>query len=305
MHVFAVVPRTPAAAPIHLRCSALVLLVALTGASCGESRLPTAPSTIGPQRTVAGSVQDASFRPIAGAQVAIVGTGLSTVTGADGSFELTGGISSPLTVRVAKEGYVPETRAADWPTCTPPPGSSLPCPLTRIGMLFSLESLGQAVDISGDYTMTLAADSACQDLPGEARSSTFTASIVPFGATRTRYVVTVQAPSLRESAAFEAGVTGDFLALRFNLDPGLIDQIAPNTYVLVGGSASATVLPGASLIAATFDGLLEYCHLKDSSTNPVDGCSSGSSALAEPTPSQPVNFAGCQSRDHRLTFTRR
>ena len=285
----------------------LVLLVAVACAACGSGNLITGPSAEPPQRSVAGVVQDASFRPIAGAQVAIVGTGLSTVTGADGSFELTGGIASPLTVRVAKEGYVTETRAADWPTCTPPPGSSLPCPLTRIGMLFSLESLGQAVDISGDYTMTLAADSACQDLPSEARSRTFTASIVPYGPTRTRYVIAVQASSLRGSAAFDAGVTGDFLALRLTLDPGLIDQIAPNTYLIAGGGggASTTVVSGASLIAATFDGLLEYCRLKDSSSDPVNGCSSGSSALAEPTPSQPVNFAGCQSRNHRLTFTRR
>ncbi len=285
---------------IHLR-AVLVLLMPVACASCGSS--PSAP--LPPQRIVSGSVQDASFRPIAGAQVAIVGTTLSTVTSANGSYELMGGIASPLTVRVAKEGYVTETRAADWPTCTTPPGTSVPLCPARMVMVVTLESLGQAVDISGDYTMTLTADSACQDLPAEARSRTFTASIVPHGATGTRYFVTVQASSLRGSAAFEAGVTGDFLALRFNLDPGLIDRIAPDTYFQAGGGASATVTPGASLIAATFDGLLEYCRLKDSSTDPVNGCGPGSSALAEPTPSQPVNFASCQSRNHRLTFTRR
>jgi len=276
-------------------CGFLVLLGALICASCGSSS-PTGPSVNRPQRTVSGSVQDAAFQPIAGAQVAIVGTGLSTVTGTDGRFELTGGISSPLTVRAAKEGYVTETQAFDWPPCTTLPGSAQCIVSTHLGTVFRLESLGQAVDISGDYTVTLSADNACSDLPSEARSRTYNASIVPDSPARTRYSITIQTPAGRDqSEGFEAGVTGDFLALRFRLDPGLVDQIAPNTYVAAGGGASATVVPGASLIAATFDGYIEYCRLKDSSAFPREGCS----------PDPTVNFASCQSRNHRLTFTRR
>ena len=295
IHLFAI-SRGSQVALLSVR-AVVVLLAALASAFCGSSN-PSGPSADPPQRTVAGSVQDATFRPIAGAQVAIVGTRLSTVTGADGSFELMGGISSPVTVRVAKAGYSTETLASEWPTCTPLPGSSLPCAApTRIGMVVTLESLRQAIDISGNYTMTLAADSACPDLPSEARSRTYNASIVPNSPARTRYSITIQAPTLRDqSAYFEAGVTGDFLALRFTLDPGLVDQIAPNTYVAAGGSASATVVPGAPLLAATLDGYIEYCRLQDSSAFPREGC-------PDPTPS--VNFASCQSRNHRLTFTRR
>ena len=291
------------AAIVHVRV-VLALLVASACVSCGSSNPITGPSADPPQRTVSGSVQDAAFRALAGAQVAIVGTRLSTVTGADGSFQLRGGISSPLTVRVGKEGYVTETRAVDWPPCTTLPGSAQCLVPTQIGMLFRLESREQAVDILGDYTATLSADNACSDLPSEARSRTYNASIVPFGSARTAYWIEIQSPSL-PSTAFEAGVTGDFLALRFNSDPGMVEQIAPNTYVAVGGGGSATVVPEASLIAATFDGYIEYCRLKDSSAFPREGCIAGDSALAEPTPSQPVNFARCQSRNHRLTFTRR
>ena len=274
----------------------LVLLAALASAFCGSSN-PSGPSADPRHRTVSGSVQDATFRPIAGAQVAIVGTTLSTVTGADGSFELTGDISSPLAVRAAKEGYITETRALNWPPCTTPPGSTQCLVSTRIGTVFRLESLGQAVDISGDYTVTLSSDNACSDLPSEARSRTYNASIVPDSPARTRYSITIQTPAGRDqSEGLEAGVTGDFLALRFRLDPGLVDQIAPNTYVAAGGSASATVVPGASLLAATLDGYIEYCRLQNSSAFPREGC-------PDPTPS--VNFASCQSRNHRLTFTRR
>lgn len=287
---------------IHLLRTGRVVLMALACASCGSSNPITGPdlrqqTVSGPQRTVSGSVQDAAFRPLAGAQVAIVGTRLSTVTSADGRFELTGGISSPLTVRAAKEGYLTETQAFDWPPCTILPGSAQCLVSTHLGTVFRLES--QAVDISGDYTVTLSADNACSDLPSEARSRTYSASIVPDSPARTRYSITLQTPTGRDQeAGFEAGVTGDFLALRFRLDPGLVDQIAPNVYVAAHGGASATVVPGAALLAATFDGYIEYCRLKDSSAFPREGC-------ADPTPGQPGNFAHCQSRNHRLTFTRR
>jgi hypothetical protein len=128
---------------------------------------------------------------------------------------------------------------------------------------------------------------------------------VPNSPARTRYSITIQAPALRDqSAYFEAGTTGDFLALQFTVDPGLVDHIAPNSYAAAGGGASASVVPGASLIAATFDGYIEYCRLKDSSAFPVEGCIAGDSALAEPTPSQPVTYARCESKNHPMVFTR-
>ena len=67
---------------IHVR-AVLVLLVTVACASCGSSNPITGPAVpLPPQRTVWGSVQDTAFRRIAGAQIAVVGTSLSTVTGA-------------------------------------------------------------------------------------------------------------------------------------------------------------------------------------------------------------------------------
>ena len=142
----------------------IVPLLALACASCGSGNPITGPSApLPPQRIVSGSVQDATFRPIAGAQVVIVGTTLSTVTSANGSYELMGGIASPVTVRVAKEGYMAQTRTFNWPTVC------VDGPCVRTAATFVLAVVGQSVEISGDYTMTLSADSACTDLPSEAR----------------------------------------------------------------------------------------------------------------------------------------
>ena len=102
----------------YVPSTAQVTLLALGCASCGSSMPVTGPSPIAPQRTVWGSVQNTAFQPIAGAQVAIVGTSLSTMTGGNGRYELTGSMASPTTVRVTKEGYVVQTRTAGWQTCT-------------------------------------------------------------------------------------------------------------------------------------------------------------------------------------------
>jgi len=247
-----------------------------------------------------GWVQDTAFRRIAGVHIAIVGTTLSTVAGADGSYELTGNIASPTMVRVAKEGYVTETRAASW----------LPDP-ARALMLFTLEARSQPVDVSGEYTVTLTADNACPNLPSEARSRTYTASIVPTSLARTRYSVTVQGGSLVivYSDTFEAGVAGDFLNVLFEAlpadYPALMEQIAPNTYVAFRGTATAAVTPAPSVISAAFDGRIDYCALKSPlGTDDIEACGYPGSRL-EPTPSQPVTYARCESKNHRLTFTRR
>ena len=296
MHVFAVVPRVEAAA-INLRRSVLVVLVALTGASCGSG--PTSP--IGTQRTVSGWVQDTAFRRIAGVQVAIVGTNLSTVTGADGSYELTGHMTDLAVVRVAKEGYAPQTRATGWGLDDP----------TRTFMLFMLEALSQPVDVSGEFTMTLIADNACPDLPSESRSRTYNASMVPTNSTRTQYRLTVQGPTLLISDDFEVGVTSDFLALTFRFFPDfptLMDQIAPSTYVSFAGTATSTITPAPSVVSAAFDGRITYCALKsplgENDIADIEACGTPSSRL-QPTPSQPVTYARCESKNHRLVLARR
>jgi hypothetical protein len=307
---------------IHLLRTSRLVLVVLMCASCGSSNPWTGPdggqAENLPQRWVSGWVRDTAFRPIAGAQVAIVGTGPSTVTGTDGSFKLTGGIANAVTLRVAKEGYITQTLALDWPPCPTAPGSTQCLGYTSgLFRYFQLDSLG-AVDISGDYTMTLTADSACPDLPSEARSRTYTASIVrkspgsPSAAildALTGYRVTVRGDSVVWNPDLDnAGTVVDdfFVKLTFwafPYFPAVVDQIALNTYVWFKGTATATVTPAPSVISAAFDGQIDYCSLK----RPIEDFEScgDSGSLLEPTPSQPVTYASCVSKNHRLVLTRR
>jgi len=169
------------------------------------------------------------------------------------------------------------------------------------------------IDVSGEYTVTLTADSACPDLPNEARSRTYTASIVPervlTDPARTRYRVTVQGGSLVWNAnTFDADVTGDILALRFLTYPpdwnSVMEQIAPNSYLAFRGTATATVTPAPSVISAAFDGPIDYCALKSLGVSDIEACGSGDSWL-DPTPSQPVTYTRCESKNHQMVFTRR
>ena len=290
---------------IHLLRTARVVLIALACASCGSNNPMPGPSAdpqeVLPLRTLTGIVSDQIFRPIAGVRIAIVGTGLSTVTGDDGRFELMGGMGIPTTVLVTKEGYAAETHTVIW----------LPDP-TRDNLVVSLAARN-SVDISGEYTMTLSADSACADLPGEARSRTYTASIVATGPASQRYRVTVRGDSVVLNSDFtnEGGVVGDFVALNFfayPYGPSVVDQIAPNTYVSFQGATTSTVTPRPSVISAALVGNISYCALKRpirmDDVDELESCGDPSSRL-EPTPSQPVTYASCGSRNHQLTFTRR
>jgi hypothetical protein len=234
-------------------------------------------------------------------RIAIVGTSLSTVTGDDGRYELTGGMGIPTMVLASKEGYVAKTSWFIWQ----------PDPL-RAQWSFALEA-ANSVDISGDYTMTLSADSACPDLPSEARSRTYTASIVPTVPGSPGYRITVRGDSVVLNSDFTntAGVVGDFVALSFSSyppGPGVVDQIAPNTYVSFLGTATSTVTPAPSVISAAFVGNIRYCSLKRpirlDDHDELEGCGDPSSRL-EPTPSQPVTYVSCDSKNHRLTFMRR
>jgi hypothetical protein len=274
------------------------LIVTMTGISCGDKCL-TCPgdSRQAPQRTIAGLVKDAVFEPIAGAQVAVVGSRLSTLTAADGSFELTGGITTPASVRVTKDGYASETRAAAWYP-------------TRTFMVFTLYSLGPSVDVSGDYAVTLTADSSCSSLPSEARARTFTASFARTVPTGTRYFMTVQSPSLEPGDVYDAGVSGNSFVLRIEEYPGievasLVDIIAPDRFILSYGRVTAELTPDASQFSAVLDGAIAYCHLKPGTSDAVTACHPGGSQLADPTPGSPAPYSACRSTNHSMLFTRR
>ena len=79
------------------------------------------------------------------------------------------------------------------------------------------------------------------------------------------FLVTFARSSFLENyGSFLIGVAGDYVA--FNLEesegPYLVEELAPNSYVAIGGVASTTVNPASSSISASLDGTIEYCELR-------------------------------------------
>ncbi len=168
----------------------IVLLVAAQGlAGCGDSGSPSTPSAVAqagstppslPTPSVSriwGYVLDTAFRPVADATVDVVDGpygGLSATTDVAGRFELAGTFDQTTRFRAAKEGHIAATQA--W-NCS----SSGPCGAggATPWLGFYLAVIEPNVDIAGDYTLTVIADSACATLPDEVRTRTYAARITP------------------------------------------------------------------------------------------------------------------------------
>jgi hypothetical protein len=278
---------------------AAILFLALAVASCGDhgSRAPAAAlNPIAPTAPTAppsgsllmrGTVSDTAFRSLAGARVEVVDgpqAGLSTTSDARGEFSLTGLFDNATRFRAAKEGYLTATRTLQ-PFCAP-------CnPNWWIN--FSLEVPAAPVNLSGDYTLTFIANSACSTLPNEVRARTYTATIPPAsnaGPANAYFYVTVGG-ALEGWGALGMGVAGDYVAIWLET---LVEQTAPNTFVSFGGLAAASIGTSAgSTIALPFDGSIDYCVTK-SDVGRYEDCYKGLATHAQ-----------CTSKNHQLILTRR
>jgi hypothetical protein len=287
--------------------TAIVLLVLAQGlAGCGGSNSSSAPSAV-PQAGlqppalvsgISGFVMDTAFRPLAGANIEVIDgpdAGTSTIADATGQFSLTGAFDPTVRFRATKDDYVTATQpwSCSVGTCPGPTNA-------RPWLGFYLEPRSTPVSIAGNYTLTFIADGVCANLPSEARTRTYAATIAPESKpnvpANSSFSVTVSgAPLLANFDRFSIGVAGDYLG--FWLDGGhnasLIEQLAPNTYYAISGAASASVgRSSVSTISTSFDGWIEHCELK-SAVGSYSGCSAT------------VTRAQCESKNHRLVLTRR
>lgn len=100
--------------------------------------------------------------------------------------------------------------------------------------------------------------------------------------------------------AFQIGVSGDEVGLMIYQGEGelfgLVEQIAPKTFLAFEGQAFGSVGGSfGSTIAARLDGVIEYCVLQSDTGWNYD-CSSSRASLA---------YARCPSASHQLTLSRR
>jgi hypothetical protein len=282
------------------RSRLLFMLLAAGLAACNGDGSPSAPSgmeqpsqpaQIGVR--VAGTASDAAWRPLTGARIEVVAgpqAGLATTTNAEGEFLLTGAFDETSRFRATKEGHA----AAEFPlparcdACNPP-----------WWLHFHLEATAPRANLAGAYTLTVAANISCASLPDEARTRRYEALVTPSSdATNSRFDVAIKgSPFVEGYDRFTIGVAGDYVAADVgdwgHGSPGLVEQIAANTYLTIAGSFRGSATAEQALSGA-FHGIVERCQLK-TAWGLSRNCEAGA----------PVAYETCGPMPHQLTFTRR
>ena len=287
-----------------LRTMSLALVVAALGCGPRPTSTPMAPSPsptpVPPPSAPAhlalnGYVYDTAFRPVGGATVKLLDdaqAGASTESNEAGRFSFTGTFADPTTVQVSKDGYAVTTGT----------GKSINSPTGAIWVFVVLDELTRPVDITGDYSLTIVVDSACEGIPSEVRSRTYAASIRPTPDSHTQsgtsLTLTVGSGSfLPDRNSFAVGVAGGDVAFSIynGEDFGLIEKIAPGTYLAIGGVAAVSIGTGpVTTISTPFSGEVDYCAYQ-SDTGWTYQCNSGPRTAYE----------HCEATHHQLTLSRR
>jgi hypothetical protein len=237
------------------RLTALALLaIGFGGCSNSHSAAITAPTPVAVapppsaaegQVQVKGTVSDAVFRQLAGVRIEVLDgpqTGTSTLTNAAGKFAFSGTFDDHIRFRATKEGYVSSIRASTFcAACIP-----------NRWVNFSLDSLGGAVDMSGEYQMTLRGT--CASLPEEVRTRTYEISVGP----EQQQSVRVRGASFVDGwDRLPMGISSDYVAFWIEV---LVEQVAPNTYLTVNALAAAHVdTPQKQTFTFPLDGFINYC----------------------------------------------
>ena len=247
---------------------------------------------------IKGIVYDTALRPLDDARVEVLDglqAGTSTTSNAEGGFWLAGTFDDTIRFRATRAGHVAET-------ATPRPCGGCS---SAWRLIFNLDALVPPVSLAGDYTLTFVAHEACEGLPEQVRTRTYAATIINRSSpdrSATAFDVGVSGASFRNDLAWGGGpslqifVAGDYLSLGFadfHGSPGLVEQVAANTYLALSGMGGASVGATASDFAIPFTGVMDYC----ATTSEMKG----SYAC---TPGPGVVQASCNS-NHRAIFTRR
>jgi hypothetical protein len=281
---------------------AVVILVSL---GCGDAKVPVEPTPppVAPALQdfqLSGAVSDTANRPLAGSKVEVVdGSRAGTVATTDesGRFSMPGTFTGNITLRASKDGYIPETRLLFRPGPPLPPGNAG----GAWGVAFHLEPLGPSANLAGEYTLTLTADRTCSNLPAEARTRTYTATIVPSFGSQTsftatlsdaRFFSTVPCPVGRppETCSYNRlgiGVAGDYASI----SAAPVEQLSETTYLAF--TAGSEGVFGPTGITAPMHGSFLYCPSEPYQIDQGTWACPGSGGVE------------CDSDNHQLTLVRR
>jgi hypothetical protein len=200
---------------------------------------------------VSGHIVDNVYRGLADVRVEVVEgsrLGAAATTNRSGDYALPGMFSGTISIRASKAGYVTQTG-----TFQLSPRDS-----GRFEVGFILDSPSQ--NLADDYTLTIAADPACSELPPEARSRTYEAIVTPSTSVSNAYNVELIGASFPPSRnRVFASVSGD--SVRFAIDPYsdmiVAEQLTASAVLTVWGNSTAGKV--GPRISVPFDGQLDYC----------------------------------------------
>ena len=222
-------------------------------AGCGRQQSPTAPDVNPGVFHIRGSVSDTVGRPLPGARIAVLDgplAGATTLTDAEGKFELTGTAAGTATLRVSRDGFQTKTQSVLWRTPTGGVG---------VDGFIRLDTLEPPIGLDpGDYTLTIAIDLATAvDHPGIPKApcagfpvnlASFTYRVQILEGTQGRYVRADDRP-LRFEGLFGFSVAGQFVGFEIEgipMDfPGLrfltINGVAPTPEPAVATGSSVSI----------------------------------------------------------------
>jgi hypothetical protein len=153
------------------------------------------------------------YRQVPGATVQLMDgpqAGASAMTDANGVVHFEGAFGAPLTLSIRKDGYYPiQTTAQIY--SSGPPGTA------RIDFELKAPDLVQLG--SGKYSITIATDGSCLNIPADLQTRTYSASAVPFTGARAGdgYTLTLDSPP---GQAFELDVSGRDVSINIGDDFG-------------------------------------------------------------------------------------
>ena len=278
-------------------------------AGCAGQPSPIAPeassgvssSLPGGQTHIRGLVSDTVRRPLPGALIAVLDgplAGATTLTDAEGKFELTGTTAGTATLRVSRDGFQAKTQSLLWRT-----------PTSGIGIdgYIRLDALEPPIGLDpGDYTLTIAIDLAtavghpgipkasCAGFPGNLASFTYQVQILEGNSGR--YVRADNRPRHFE-ALFGFSVAGRFVG--FEMDHGIPHDFPGFRFLNIIGVAP-TIEPAVatgSSVSIPFYGEFRYCEM----TSPRGIYNDCSQVPAE----QIVDYHSCTSDHATMVFTKR
>ena len=286
-----------------MKCGLVGAGIALIGLSLGCSQPSTSPASVAPGTPVVvapattqylnGYVSDTAFRPMADVSVEVLNgpdRGKLLTSDATGRFSYTGFLTSEVSMRATKDGYV--TRTSSVVT-----GTSV----DQAWVFFRLTPATPPVQAAGNFTLAISVDSACAGFPDEVRNRSWPVLLTKRNTDTlpadTQFDGRVGGGQFAPNANFFwVGVAGDYLAVSTEGEgPSIVEQVGPKSYIAYSGNAGAVIPSGGpAMISAPFKGLIEYCELKSTLGQYYD-CSDALAAVR----------VQCTSEGSRLSLTPR